>query len=159
MTVTIEPFALQVDEGRRLEAPMGDTLIVKAETLNTNGSMTALEFLVAPKHGPALHTHLREDELWYVIEGVFRFKAGAAMLHASTGGLAFGPRGIPHGFQNIGDTAGRLLVIATPSGLERFFDQYAERLPGPVDEEAFGAIAADNWLKFAGPPVGVSDPL
>ena len=47
-------------------------------------------------------TALREDELWYVIDGDFRFKAGGAMLRASTGGMAFGPRGTPHAFQNVG---------------------------------------------------------
>ena len=55
------------------------------------------------------------------------------MLRASTGGMAFGPRGTPHCFQNIGDASGRLLVITTPSGLERFFEQSAELLPGPLD--------------------------
>src|SRR5690348_17789563 len=74
------------------------------------------------------------------------------MLHASTGGFAFGPRGLPHAFQNIGETAGRLLVITTPSGLERFFDQYAELLPGPVDQPTLEAIAVANWSKFVGPP-------
>jgi hypothetical protein len=28
-----------------------------------------------------------------------------------------------------------LLVITTPSGLERFFEQFADLLPGPVDPE------------------------
>ena len=88
--------------------PTGDTVLIKATTAQTNGSLTVLELLIGPKQGPALHTHLREDELWYVIEGDFRFKAGDAMLRASTGGMAFGPRGTPHCFQNIGDTAGRL---------------------------------------------------
>ena len=40
------------------------------------------------------------------------------MLRASTGGMAFGPRGTPHAFQNIGDESGRLLIVTTPSGLE-----------------------------------------
>lgn len=79
---------------------------IKAATRQTNGSLTVLEFLIAPKEGPALHTHLREDELWFVIEGDFRFKAGDAMLRASTGGMVFGPRGMPHCFQNVGDTPG-----------------------------------------------------
>ena len=54
--------------------------------------------------------------MWYVLEGDYRFKVGEAMFRVSEGGMAFGPRGAPHGFQNIGDTPGRLLVIATPSG-------------------------------------------
>jgi oxalate decarboxylase/phosphoglucose isomerase-like protein (cupin superfamily) len=121
--------------------------------------MTMFELLIGPKSGPALHTHLREDELWYVLDGDFRFKAGDAMLHASTGGMAFGPRGTPHCFQNTGDAPGRLLVITAPSGAERFFEQFAELRPGPVDPEILSSVGHANWIEFVGPPVGVSDPL
>jgi mannose-6-phosphate isomerase-like protein (cupin superfamily) len=153
----IAPFAVQFGEGTALEIPTGEVMI-KVATKETNGSLTVLEFLIGPKEGPALHTHLREDELWYVVEGDFRFKAGDAMLRASTGGMAFGPRGTPHCFQNIGDTPGRLLVITTPSGLERLFEQFAA-LPGPVNSEALAAVGHANWVEFVGPPVGISDPL
>ena len=158
MSNPIAPFAIQFGEGTALEIPTGEVTI-KAATKETNGSLTVLEFLIGPKEGPALHTHLREDELWYVIEGDFRFKAGDAMLRASTGGMAFGPRGTPHCFQNIGDTPGRLLVITTPSGLERFFEQFAALLGGPAKSEAFAALGHANWVEFVGPPVGISDPL
>jgi hypothetical protein len=57
------------------------------------------------------------------------------------------------------NTPGRLLVIATPSGVERFFEQCAEPLPGPLDMEALAAITEANWSKSVGPPLGVSDPL
>lgn len=159
MSTPTRPFAVQSAEGKALQTPTGDVATVKASTMMTNGSLTVVELLVGPKQGPALHTHLREDELWYVIEGEFRFKAGDAMLAASTGGMAFGPRGTPHCFQNIGDDPGRLLVITTPSGLERFFEQFAELLPGPVTPETLAAVGHANWVEFVGPPVGVSDPL
>jgi mannose-6-phosphate isomerase-like protein (cupin superfamily) len=159
MPTLISPFAVQSGEGLTVETPTGDSVTVKADTRKTNGSLTVLELLIGPKQGPALHTHLREDELWYVIEGDFRFKAGDAMLRASTGGMAFGPRGTPHCFQNIGDASGRLLVITTPSGLERFFEQFAELLPGPVDPEKLAAVGRANWVEFVGSPVGASDPL
>jgi hypothetical protein len=73
--------------------------------------------------------------------------------------MAFGPRGMPHAFQNVGDTPGRLLVITNPSGLERFFEQWAALLPGPVDPEAIVGVGHANWLEFDGPPLAVSDPL
>jgi quercetin dioxygenase-like cupin family protein len=76
----VAPFAVQSGEGAALETPTGDVVTVKAATRQTNGSLTVLEFVIGPKKGPALHTHLREDELWYVIDGDFRFKAGGAML-------------------------------------------------------------------------------
>jgi mannose-6-phosphate isomerase-like protein (cupin superfamily) len=158
----VAPFAVQAGEGATLETPIGDTVTIKAATEQTNGSLTVLELVIGPKKGPALHTHVREDELWYVLDGEFRFKAGTAMLRATTGGMAFGPRGTPHAFQNVGETPGRLLVITTPSGLERFFEEFAALRPGPGDAAQAAALAAvghANWIEFTGPPVGVSDPL
>jgi mannose-6-phosphate isomerase-like protein (cupin superfamily) len=159
MSNPVAPFAVLSGEGTPLEIPFGGTVTIKAHTSNTSGSMSVLEFVHPPKAGPALHTHLREDEVWYVLEGQYRIKAGDAMFRVSEGGMAFGPRGTPHAFQNVGDTPGRLLVIATPSGVERFFEQCAELLPGPVDPEMLAAVMHANWAEFAGPPLAVSDPL
>ena len=96
--------------------------------------------------------------MWYVLEGDYRFKVGDAMFRVSEGGMAFGPRGAAW-LQNIGDTPSRLLVIATPSGVERFFEQCAELLPDRLDMEALTAITEANWSKTVGPPLGASDPL
>lgn len=116
MSNPVEPFAVLPGEGTPLPIPFGGSVTIKAQTSNTNGSLTVLEFMHPPKAGPALHLHFREDEAWYVLEGDYRFKVGDAMFRVSEGGMAFGPRGAPHGFQNVGDTPGRLLVIATPRG-------------------------------------------
>lgn len=159
MSALISPFAVQSGEGRTLKTPTDDTITIKADTLQTNGSLSVFELVVAPARGPALHTHLREDEVWWVLEGDFRFKAGDTELRASTGGMAFGPRGTPHAFQNIGPTPGRLLVITTPSGVERLFEQAAELMRDSDDLETFKAVAHANWVDVAGPPLSASDPL
>ncbi len=154
------PFAVETGEGIALETPTGDSAIVKADTRQTGGSMTVIEIVVGPKSGPALHSHRRDDELWVVLEGDFRFKAGGAMLRASTGGMAFGPRGTPHAFQNIGDEPGRLLIVTTPSGLEGFFQDFAERLrAGSAGPEVLSKVGLAYGVEFVGPPVAVSDPL
>jgi len=152
------PFAVQPGEGPVLRTPTGDEITVKADTKSTNGSLSILELLVAPGSGPAQHIHVREDEVWWVLEGDFRFKAGDTMFRASTGGMAFGPRGVPHNFQNIGDAPGRLLIITSPSGVERFFEQFAA-LPAPVDAEGLATVGHANWIEFIGPPLAISDPL
>jgi mannose-6-phosphate isomerase-like protein (cupin superfamily) len=159
MSKPVTPFAVLPGEGTALPLPFGGSVTIKAETRNTNGSMTVLEFVHPPKAGPAMHNHLREDEVWYVLEGDYRFKVGDAMFRVSAGGMAFGPRGTPHGFQNIGEASGRLLVIATPSGVERFFEQCAELLPDSLDREALVAVTEANWAEAVGPPLAVSDPL
>src|SRR5690242_12777483 len=130
MSTFIEPFAIQAGEGALLETPTGDSVCIMTNTRNTRGSLTVLEFVISPKNGPALHTHVREDEVWYVLEGEFRFKAGDAMFSVSEGGMAFGPRGMPHAFQNVGTASGRLLVVTAPSGAERLFEEYNKLLPG-----------------------------
>lgn len=159
MSNPVAPFAVLSGEGAPLEIPFGGSVTIKAHTSNTNGSLTVLEFVHPPNGGPPLHTHLREDEVWYVLEGAYRIRAGDAMFRLSQGGMAFGPRGTPHGFQNVGDTRGRLLVICTPSGVERFFEQAAELLPGPVAPEMLAAVMHASWAEFVGPPLAVSDPL
>ena len=155
----VPSFAVQAGEGTTLPTPTGDVVTIKAGTRRTNGSMTVVELRVAPKSGPAVHVHRREDELWWVLDGDFRFRTGTDWLRASTGGMAFGPRGMPHAFQNIGDTPGRLLIVTTPSGLERFFEQSAEQLRLPVGFDELAAVGAANWLEFTGPPLSVTDPL
>jgi mannose-6-phosphate isomerase-like protein (cupin superfamily) len=152
-------FSVQPGEGRTLPTPTADMATVKADTRQTNGSMTVMEFRIAPGSGPAAHNHLREDELWWVLEGDFRFRVGSDRLVTSTGGMAFGPRGMSHAFQNIGATPGRLLVVTTPSGLERFFEQFgSEQRSLPVDFEQLTAIGEENWVEFTGPPLSVTDP-
>jgi mannose-6-phosphate isomerase-like protein (cupin superfamily) len=155
----IPAFSVQAGEGRTLPTPTADLVTIKADTRQTNGSMTVMEFRVAPGSGPATHIHLREDELWWVLEGDFRFRTGDDWLQASTGGMAFGPRGMPHAFQNIGTTPGRLLIVTTPSGLERFFEQFAESGTPPVGFGQLTAVGEANWLEFTGPPLGETDPV
>ena len=160
MDAPVPPFAVQAGEGIVLETPTGDTAILKADTRQTNGSLTVIELIIGPKQGPALHTHHRDDELWVVLEGDFRFNTGGAILRASTGGMAFGPRGTPHAFQNIGDEPGLLLAVTTPSGLEGFFQDFAARLrSGSVGPETLSEVGLAHGLESVGPPVGISDPL
>jgi mannose-6-phosphate isomerase-like protein (cupin superfamily) len=159
MPSSVVPFAVQSGEGKAMLTPTGDTVVVKANTASTNGSISVMELTVAPKSGPAAHSHLREDELWYVVEGKFRFKAAGKMLQVSTGGLAFGPRCMPHAFQNIGDAPGKLLIITAPSGLERFFEQCAEVPPEQLGPADLAAVGLANWIEFAGPPLALSDPI
>lgn len=154
-----QPFARQPDEGRNFTAPTGDAVFVLAGDADTGSAMSVQEIVVAPLNGPRLHRHSREDELWYVLDGQFRFKAGGRLLHASSGGMAYGPRGIAHCFQNIGSQPGRLLVVTAPGGLDRFFEDWEARGANPEDLDAWNEVAAPYGLEFVGPPLRTSDPL
>lgn len=156
---TTAAFVARSDEGTSLPTMVDGLTTIKARTADTKGSLAVLEFLHEPGAETPLHVHFREDELWYVIEGEYRCKVGREIFRLSTGGVALGPRGVPHCFQNLSETTGRMLVIWTPSGMERFFEQYAELMPGPVSPEQMDALASENWFEFLGAPLSVSDPL
>ncbi|HTF52696.1 MAG TPA: cupin domain-containing protein [Pseudonocardia sp.] len=158
MTEGPAPFTLGPSGGRRFALPTRGSGTVKLGAAGSDGTVSAFELVMESGEGPGLHVHSREHELWYVLEGEFRFLLGDALVHQPTGGLAFGPRGIPHTFQNIGAGTGRLLVITSPSGLEEFFLEYDRRASGPYDAEALQAAARVGELNFVGPPLKIATP-
>ena len=145
------PIALGPGEGTTIEGPAGGPLTFKVRGEQTGGSLTAFENVVAPGDGPPLHTHASEDEAWYVIAGELRFQLGDERAAAPAGSFVFVPRGTPHCFVNAGAEPARILVLFTPSGMERFFDRFAAL--EAFDPSAFAAIGAGVGMNVTGPPL------
>jgi mannose-6-phosphate isomerase-like protein (cupin superfamily) len=62
-----------------------------------------------------LHVHHSDDEAWYVLEGVLRFRIGDKTREVGAFGAALAPKGTPHAYGNarIGQPA-RYLLVTTP---------------------------------------------
>ena len=147
------PIVRWAGDGVTVQGPAGGPLTFKLRGEESGGALTAIENVIAPADGPPLHIHEREDESWYVIEGELRFRLGEEIATAPRGTFVFVPRGTPHCFQNAGDVPARILVLFNPSGMERFFDRFAELPAGPVDPGAFAAIGAQVGMTVVGPPL------
>jgi len=144
-------------EGRPSDNPLGVELVFKVRGEQTDGALTAFENLVASGEGPPMHTHANEDEAIYVLDGDVRFKLGDEIRNGAAGSYVFIPRGMPHAWQNVGRGAARMLFHFTPSGMERFFDDFAAlEAPGPG---AFETVGAEVGLDVVGPPLAQSDPV
>jgi quercetin dioxygenase-like cupin family protein len=152
--MSIRPLVVAPGDGPTVQGPVGGPLTFKARGEETGGALTVIENVVAPGEGPPLHTHADEDEAWYVLAGELRFKLGEEVSWAPAGTFVFAPRNVPHAFQNAGDTPARVLVIFTPSGMERFFDRFAALPDGASPREAFGRIGGDVGMDVIGPPLG-----
>lgn len=152
-------FFVSPGEGKTIRGPAGGALTFKARAEQTGGRFLCFENIIAPKDGPPLHVHAGEDEMWYVLEGQFRFQTGDERFAAPVGSFVFVPRGTPHCFQNVGDTPARILVMFTSSGMQRFFDQFDALPPGPVDPATFRALGRESGMEVIGPPLAVSAPL
>ena len=159
MTEPITAFAVAAGEGRTIQGPAGGPLVFKARGEQTGGSLTLFENVIAPGDGPPLHTHAAEDEAWYILDGQLRFLLGAELQAARTGGFVFVPRRTPHCFQNVGTAPARIIVMFTPSGMERFFDRFAALPEGADPRAAFASIGREVGMEVLGPPLAVSHPL
>jgi len=148
-----EPFVVLPGGGETLRGPAGGPARILARAETTNGGFTALENVIAPQQGPPEHIHVREDEMYYVLEGRVRFKAAGRYFEAPSGAFMFIPRGTPHCFQNVGEDPARLLVMFAPAGMERFFEGQAAMPPGPPDPEAYRRVAHAAWMEVVGPPM------
>jgi mannose-6-phosphate isomerase-like protein (cupin superfamily) len=147
-TIIVRP-----NEGRILQA-FGDTVQVKLSGEDTADSLVVGMGTTPPGHGPPPHIHHREDELFIVIEGSFRFFGEKGWSDpVGAGAIAYTPRGVLHTFQNAGTQLGRQWVLAMPSGFERFFSQCAEVFAtgGPPDIQRIIAISEEHGLEFVPP--------
>jgi len=102
------------------------------------------EFLVAPGFDTGAHYHTKIEETFYVLEGELNFRCGERVVCAGPGASAFVPPGVAHSFGNMGSAPARILLIASPPGHEKYFNELAEIVSkgGPPDPEAIGKLRA-----------------
>lgn len=109
-----KPYMLKADEGLA-----GSDL--KASKISTGGLLTLIESHT--DGGAPLHVHTHEDEAFYVIEGTITVTCGDENYEAGPRSFVFLPRGIPHAWDVVGETA-RVLIITVPAMLEEFLAEY-----------------------------------
>lgn len=118
-------IVLQPDEGKSLWV-LGDLYTFKVAGEETGESFAMIEVQVQPQNGPPPHIHHREDETFYILEGEFSFLHGGRTFAATAGSFIHIPKGTLHTFKNVGASPGRFLVVITPAGFEKFFEDIGE---------------------------------
>lgn len=121
---------------------LGNTHHNKAEGQDTGGTWALIEQEVTSSN-PPLHLHEREDEAFYVLQGRLRVTVGDEEFEGEAGTFILAPRGVPHTYARLPGEPLRLLVLVSPSGLERMFEEIAA-LPEREqhDPQALGQVTA-----------------
>ncbi|MGH3736483.1 MAG: cupin domain-containing protein [Micromonosporaceae bacterium] len=110
---------------------------------DTGGRFALVEHPLAPRALAApVHTHDREDEYSYVLDGRVGVLIGDQEHQLTAGDFVLKPRGVPHTFWNAGDEPARVLELISPGGFERYFEDAAPLLPPAVAEPRFAELAA-----------------
>lgn len=141
---------------------LGHLFTFLADAGDTGGQFALFDSLIRKGLEPPPHTHSREDEGYFVIEGHMTFFAGNQTFEASPGAFVWLPRDVQHGFSCDTETA-RAVILLTPGGLEEAFRTLSEPAPrpelppvpaGPPDIERLLRVFGEYGVMFPPPPQG-----
>ncbi|MEA3055041.1 MAG: hypothetical protein QOD30_473 [Actinomycetota bacterium] len=126
---------------------------LKAE--DTGGDLLLFEDLLDAGKATPLHLHPDADEALYVLDGEILVNIDGTESRLSRGAMSLAPRGVPHAFLVLSDTA-RLLNIQTPGVGDAFYLGASEPTTGDtstVDIALVQASArANGGVELLGPP-------
>jgi quercetin dioxygenase-like cupin family protein len=148
------PAVLPAGEGLRLRSGPGRDLIFKVTGDQTRGLLDYFIVEVAPHGGPPLHVHHKQEEAIHVVKGRFKVRIGDDEFELEDGGFAYLPSGEPHAFLNLTDEPAELIVVYTPGGGHRFYEELgpATRAANP-DRAEIAAIFERHGMSLLGPPL------
>jgi quercetin dioxygenase-like cupin family protein len=134
---------------------LGEPGLIKLAGRDSGNQAAVIEFSVPKMSGPPLHRHSREDEWFYVVEGEITWEVDGQRHTGRPGHSAFAPRGTAHAFQNFRDQPARLLVMVTPAGLDRFFEDVSALNRGLAqpDFARTEQLMKDYGMELLGPPL------
>lgn len=117
---TSKPKVVADGEGEKVWA-MGVKVTVKVKAEDTGGAYSVFEDVIPPGGGPPPHTHSKEDETIYVVEGELAAFLDGKRYDVKAGAWVHMPRGVEHCFKNVSDKPTRMILTYTPGGFEKWF--------------------------------------
>ena len=151
---TLTAIVLDPQEGLRLQSGPGRDLIFKVTGDDTAGALDYFVVEVAPHGGPPLHVHHRQEETIHVLTGRFKVQIGDDTFRLGEGGFAYLPSGVPHAFLNLTDAPGEVVVVYTPGGGHRFYEELGPLTRnGSPDRATVAAVFEKHGMTLLGPPL------
>jgi quercetin dioxygenase-like cupin family protein len=132
----IEPILTGPSAGRTVTSGHGSSAELKLAGDESGGDWAVIEWHLHAGDEPPIHTHTREDETLYVLDGAITAFVGDQRIEVEAGSYAALPKDVPHGLRVRGDEA-RLLVTVEPAGAEYLF---VPRDESDADPSRFGVV-------------------
>lgn len=160
MSTTTQPSYANTREDAAFRF-LGIPTLLRSTAETTNGAFGLIEHWEMPVgFATPYHTHHREDESFYVLEGAVAFVCSGTWLRGGAGTFVYGPREMPHGFKVIGHAPARMLLLCSPGGFERFVLEQTTPItepPAPPDMGKLMMLAAKYGIDIHGPLPDVPD--
>jgi len=155
MATNISPYiVLAPGEGRKLQSGPGRDLIFKVTGEETGGAFDYFIVQIAPHGGPPLHIHHLQEETIHVLKGKFKIRIGDEIFYLDEGGFALMPSKVPHAFLNLTDEPAEIIVVYTPGGGHKFYEEFGPiSRSGPPDPKVLAPVFERHNMKLMGPPL------
>jgi quercetin dioxygenase-like cupin family protein len=141
-------------EGLRLQSGPGRDLIFKVTGEDTGGAFDYFIVEVAPRGGPPLHVHHKQEETIHVLRGRYKVRIGDEIFVCEPGDFAYLPSKVPHAFLNLTDEPGEVIVVYTPGGGHKFYKELGPLTHGArPDPNAVRALFTKYDMTLLGPPL------
>jgi uncharacterized cupin superfamily protein len=137
-----EPFVLSPTEGESFKAGPFD-IITRVSGSQSEGAFEMYELGL----GVATvdyHVHMKMDETIHIIAGEIEFNVVGKKYQRPPGSVAFIPRGLHHGFANLGPARARVLLVFSPYSRQNEYFRALEKLfaAPSLDMAALAAVQA-----------------
>jgi quercetin dioxygenase-like cupin family protein len=129
----------------------------KLTTEDTDGAFFMFEDVMSRGKCTPLHRHPEADETVYLLDGEILVNVDGHETRVGAGGMTFTPKGVPHAFLVVSDTA-RVLTFQTPGIGQAFYrgasEPATDDTPETVDIARLQASAKANprGIDLLGPP-------
>jgi quercetin dioxygenase-like cupin family protein len=143
-------------DGKVLTNPLGGRMVIKVLDGDAGGAYSVHESTIPPgSPGPRPHIHRHHEEAFYVLEGELTVRVEQDEIAAPAGSFVVVPRGGIHQPSNQGTEPARVLLVFSPGGMDRFFEEAAENgIPlqaetaDPAARERLDAFSHKYGLEF-----------
>jgi len=152
-TPTLQTTVITPEDAMAIQA-FGNPVTITLRAENTGGRYGLLEFTLSPSpYGPPPHSHATFDELYQVLDGAISVLVNGERQRVSAGSSVFVPRGTVHTLSNPYDTPAHCLYLVSPTGFERYFEDFAAAAvagDGEVTPEVSAEITSRYDVVLAG---------
>jgi len=131
-----DPILTAPGAGRTVDYGQGSSAELKMAGEQSGGDWAVVEWRIRAGDEPPMHTHTREDETLYLLDGAITAYVAGEKIEVEAGSYAALPKDVPHALTVHGEEA-RLLVTLEPAGAEYFF---VPRDDSDADPAKFGLV-------------------
>lgn len=133
---------------------LSDRITLLHRSAQSPSQMSAMLVDVPPGGFVPPHSHAREEEGYFVLEGELCLTVGEESRTLAAGDFGHVPPGTLHGYANHSSAVVRFLAWTVGGPIDRFFETMSQQVREmPRDAAIMAQVTADFGITMAGPPV------